>query len=135
MRTSVAILLGALSALLLGGCERARPEADQIAQQRMIGLSKHDVLACLGRPARRAAAGEATEIWTYAGGQTRGYGPQWAIGLNTNLPPFASPGACEAKAVMTNGRVSQVFYAAASGEALPLGQECLFPVERCVQAP
>ncbi len=35
---------------------------------------------------------------------------------------------------MTNGRVSQVGYAAANGDALPLGRECLFPVERCVQA-
>lgn len=135
VRTSVAILLVALPALLLGGCESARPEADQIAQQRMIGLSKQDLLACLGRPARRAAAGQATEIWTYAGGQMRGRGPQWAIGLNTNLPPFASPGPCEVKAVMTNGRVSQVFYVDADGEALPIGQECLFAVERCVQAP
>jgi hypothetical protein len=36
---------------------------------------------------------------------------------------------------MTNGRVSQVGYAAADGRALPLGQECLFSVERCVKAP
>ncbi len=134
MRTSVAILLGAFSAFLLGGCESARPEADQIVQQRMIGLSNKDLLACVGGPPRRAAAGQATEIWTYDGGQTRGYGPQWAIGLNTNLPPFASQAACKVRVVMTNGRVSQVFYAAANGEALPLGQECPFPVERCVQA-
>ena len=36
---------------------------------------------------------------------------------------------------MTNGRVSQVGYSAADGRALPLGRECLFPVERCVTAP
>jgi hypothetical protein len=128
------MLLGALSALPLVGCGNA-PDVDQIAQQRMIGLSKRDLLACLGRPTWRAAPGEVTEIWTYAGGQMRGYGPQWAIGRNTNLPPFAWPGACEVKAVMTNGRVSQVAYAAANGGALPLGQECVFPVERCVEAP
>ena len=100
----------------------------------MIGLSQRAVLACLGRPANRAAAGEATEIWTYVGGQMRGYGPQWAIGLNTNLPPFAWPESCAVEVVMTNGRVSQVGYAAAAGYALPLGRECRFPVERCVQA-
>ena len=135
VRISVAILLAPLAAVLAAGCQNARPEADQIAQQRMIGLSKRDVLACLGRPARRAAAGEATEIWTYAGGPTRGYGPQWAIGLNTNLSPFARPGACEVRMVVTHGRVSQIGYAAGDGGALPLGQECLFPVERCVLAP
>ena len=65
----------------------------------------------------------------------RGYGPQWAILLNTNLPPFGRRGACDVMLVMTNAQVSQVGYAAVDGQALPLGQECLFPVERCVKAP
>jgi hypothetical protein len=128
------MLLRALSALPLVGCGNA-PEADQIAQQRMIGLSKRELLACLGRPTWRTAVGQATEIWIYAGGEMRGYGPQWAIGLNTSLPPFGSPGACEVKAVLTNGAVSQVAYGSVGGGALPLGQECDFPVERCVKTP
>jgi hypothetical protein len=37
--------------------------------------------------------------------------------------------------VMTNARVSEVGYAAVDGQPLPLGQECLFPVEACVKAP
>jgi hypothetical protein len=37
--------------------------------------------------------------------------------------------------VMTNAHVSQAGYAAVDGQALPLGQECLFPVDRCVKAP
>ena len=122
-----------VAALALGACAE-KPEPDRIAQERMIGLSKRHILACWGRPSWRAAAGQATEIWTYAGAEMRGYGPQWAIPLNTNLPPFAWPGACEVKLVMTNGRVSQVADGAENGP-LPLGQECLFPVERCVGAP
>jgi hypothetical protein len=125
--------LGLFVALMLGGCQPL--EVDQVAQQSMIGLSKRDILACLGQPATRAKAGEATEIWTYVGGQMRGYGPQWAIGLNTNLLPFAPPGNCDVVLVMTNARVSQVGYAAVDGGALPLGRECLFPVEACVKAP
>jgi hypothetical protein len=132
VRKTVAILLGPFSTLLLLGCETG--QVDQIAQQRMIGLSRGDVLACLGKPAGRVAVGDATQIWTYAGGQTRGYGPQWTIFLNTNLPPFAWPGACEVRVVMTNGRVGQVGYAA-DGGPLPLGEVCVFPVERCVRAP
>ena len=66
----------------------------------------------------------------------RGYGPQWAIGLNTNLAADrAGRKPATSSLVMTNARVSQVGYAAADGGALPLGQECLFPVERCVKAP
>ena len=128
------ILLGPL-ALAVGGWDSEGPETDQIAQRAMIGLSKRDVLACLGRPQWRAAHGQGTEIWTYAIGRTRGYGPQWAIFLNPNLPPFAWPAACEVKVVMTNARVSQVGYAAADGGLFPLGQKCEFPVEQCVRAP
>ena len=122
-----------LGAMMLGGCQNL--EVDQVAQQSLIGLKARDIRACLGPPRDPAAVGQATEIWTYANGETRGYGPQWALLINTNLPPFAWPESCETRFVMTNGRVSQVTYAAADGEALPLGQECLFPVEACVKAP
>ena len=101
----------------------------------MIGLSKRDILACMGQPAQRVPAGQGTEIWTYVGGQMRGYGPQWAIGVNTNLFPFTSGGSCDVVMVMTNARVSEVGYTAVDRAGLPLGQECLFPVERCVKAP
>jgi len=36
---------------------------------------------------------------------------------------------------ITATNTGQVAYAAADGQALPLGQECLFPVEACVKAP
>ncbi len=135
LRKSVTAL-GLVAALALGGCQGEPLETNQVAQQSMIGLSKRDVLACLGSPAHRAPAGQATEIWTYVGGEMRGYGPQWAIGLNTNLIPFTPPGRCDVVLTMTNARVSEVGYAAVDGAGpLPLGRECVFPVERCVRAP
>jgi hypothetical protein len=124
---------GLLIAFAAGGCQPL--EVDQVAQQSMIGLSKRDILACLGQPAQRVPSGQATEIWTYVGGQMRGYGPQWAIGLNTNLVPFAPGGSCDVVLVMTNGQVSQVGYTAVDGGKFPLGQECVFSIERCVRAP
>jgi hypothetical protein len=132
LRKSVAAA-GLLISLTLGGCQPL--EVDQVAQQSMIGLSKRDILACMGQPAQRVPSGQGTEIWTYTGGQMRGYGPQWAIGLNTNLVPFAPGGNCDVVLVMTNGRVSEVGYSAVDGGKFPLGQECIFSVERCVKAP
>jgi hypothetical protein len=126
-------MLGLIGALMLGGCQPL--EVDQVAQQSLIGLRARDIHACLGPPQDRRPAGQGTEIWTYADGEARGYGPQWALLLNTNVPPLAWPGRCQPKFVMTEGRVSQVTYAAGDGEPLPLGQECLFPVEACVKAP
>ena len=132
MRKSVAAV-GLIIALGLCGCQPL--EVDQVAQQSMIGLSKRDILACFGKPAQRVSSGQATEIWTYVGGQMRGYGPQWAIGLNTNLLPFTPPGSCDVVLVMTNAQVSQVGYTAVDGSGLPLGRECVFSVESCVKAP
>jgi hypothetical protein len=127
--------LGLFALFAFEACEAQQLETDQVAQQSMIGLAKRDILACLGRPMERVAAGQATEIWTYAGAQMRGYGPQWALLLNTNLAPLAPSAACRVKLVMTNATVSQVGYSAANGDPLPIGQECLFPIERCVKAP
>jgi hypothetical protein len=132
LRKSVAAV-GLLTALALGGCQPL--EVDQVAQQSMIGLSKRDILACLGQPAQRVPSGQATEIWTYTGGQMRGYGAQWAIGLNTNLAPFGAGGSCDVVLVMTNGHVSEVGYTGVDGSKFALGQECVFSVDRCVKAP
>ena len=125
--------VGLVIALALAGCQPL--ETDQVAQQSMIGFSKRHILACMGQPAQRVPSGQATDIWTYVGGQMRGYGPQWAIGLNTNLIPFTAGGSCDVVLVMTNGHVSEVGYTAVDGSRVPLGQECLFPVESCVRAP
>ena len=125
----------ALVLLALGGCQSEPLETDQVAQQSMIGLAKQDILACFGEPAQRVPSGQATEIWTYTGGRMRGYGPQWALLLNTNLVPFTPGGSCDVVLIMTNGRVSEVGYSAVDGSKLPLGRECLFSVERCVKAP
>jgi hypothetical protein len=132
LRKSVAAV-GLVIMLALSGCQPL--EVDQVAQQSMIGLSKRDILACMGQPAQRVSSGQATEIWTYTGGQMRGYGPQWAIGLNTNLFPFTPGGSCDVVLIMTNARVSQVGYTAVDGSGLPLGRECVFSVESCVKAP
>jgi hypothetical protein len=127
--------LVAIALIALGGCQSEPLETDQVAQQSMIGLSRRDILACFGQPAQRVPSGQATEIWTYTGGQMRGYGPQWAIGLNTNLLPFTPGGSCDVVLVMTNAHVSEVGYTAVDASKFPLGQECVFSVERCVRAP
>jgi hypothetical protein len=109
-------------------------EVDQIAQQKMIGLSKKHIRICLGAPAKRVRIGS-TDIWTYPIGQTIGDNPFFAPALS--MAPSgvfgADNGACNVNIVMTNGAVSQVVYHAADGGPLPLGRQCLFPVENCTE--
>jgi hypothetical protein len=51
----------------LGGCAVQRAQIAQDARSQMVGLSKEQVLICMGPPANKAAEG-ATDVWSYASG-------------------------------------------------------------------
>jgi hypothetical protein len=130
VEAGAAVRLVPLLALALAACAE-RPEVDQIAQADMIGLSKRDILACMGEPGRRHAPAQGTEIWSYAVGTTTTDSPPWAAGLNFSaLPP---PAPCDVRIVMTNAHVSQVGYQTPDGRALPSGRQCTFAVEACAR--
>ena len=63
MRTLVIVLLCAAS----GGCAIQRAQTAQDARSQMVGLSKEQVLACMGPPPSKAAEGS-TEVWSYSSG-------------------------------------------------------------------
>ncbi|MBV8105758.1 MAG: hypothetical protein JO223_14255 [Hyphomicrobiales bacterium] len=130
MGTGAAIRLAPLLALTMSACAE-RPEVDQIAQQDVIGLSKRDIVACMGEPITRRALGEGTEIWTYAGGMTTTLSPPWAVGLNFSA--LGPQDACDVRIVMTNARVNEVTYRMPDGRALPSGRQCAFAVQACAR--
>lgn len=107
-------------------------EVDQIAQQKMIGLSKKKILLCMGLPARRVAVGS-TDIWTYRSGGAAVEGFFLATGVNGMASWFGPERSCNVNVVMTNARVSQITYAASDGRPLPLGEHCDFAVENCAR--
>ena len=119
----------ALASLALSSCATA-PESDQLAQATMIGLSGKELRACAGEPASRRGAGQATEIWTYAG-VTATDTPPWAAGLDFATLRGSEP--CEVRVVMTNGRVSQVSYGMPGGRGLFSGRQCVFAAARCAE--
>jgi hypothetical protein len=119
---------GALAALFLSGCAEA-PETDPLAQATMIGLSKRDILACMGPPLWRTASAQATEIWTYRTGLTTTDSPPWSVGANFSA--LTPPAPCDVRIVMTNAHVSRIAYALPDGLALPSGRQCSFPVSSC----
>jgi hypothetical protein len=113
------------------GCAQAA-EVDQIAQQKMIGLSKKKIRLCMGPPARRVAVGS-TDIWTYRSGAAAVEGFFLASGLNGMASWFGPDRLCNVNVVMTNARVSQITYAAPDGRPLPIGEHCDFAVENCAR--
>ena len=54
-------------AAALSGCAFQRAEIAQDARTQMVGMSKEQVLACMGTPANKAAEGT-TEVWGFSSG-------------------------------------------------------------------
>ncbi len=128
-RPAFTIVGAALASLALSSCATA-PEPGQLAQATMIGLSGKHVRACMGEPASRRGAGQATEIWTYPG-VTATDTPPWAAGLDFATLRGSEP--CEVRVVMTNGQVSQVSYGMPGGRGLFSGRQCVFAAAPCAQ--
>jgi hypothetical protein len=61
----LALLSAALAALFLSGCEAAgRAQVASDARLQMPGMSREQVLACMGPPKKKMKEG-ATEVWSY----------------------------------------------------------------------
>jgi hypothetical protein len=65
MRIMGIVALGA--AVLVAGCAIQRAQEAQDARAQMVGMSKEQVLACMGAPVNKAAEGM-TEVWAYNSG-------------------------------------------------------------------
>ncbi len=105
----------------------------------MVGMSKEQVLACMGAPPQHATAGE-TEVWSYpSGGDTvttsmaRGSinasGNAHALGLSYGENLY-----CVVNVVVTGDRVSAVNYVGRTGgRTATEGEQCAFAVQNCVE--
>jgi hypothetical protein len=120
-----ALTIAATLALSVVGARAWQPDLDQIAQSRMIGLSRHEVRACMGEPARRRSIG-ATDIWWFASGTVRIEGEGFATF------GYSRHSVCDVEIVLTNGKVSQITYTGPDVDPLDLGERCDFDVGRCV---
>jgi hypothetical protein len=134
--------------LLNAGCAFQRAEIAQEAQHKMVGLTKEEVLRCMGPPASKMAEG-ATEVWSYSSGN--GHTSIFGTGSSNTTASVVSTGTvatgqastissgmavassryCTVNVVMSDGRVSQVNYAGPTGGLLTGGEQCAFAVQNC----
>lgn len=101
MRVLGIVALGAA----LSGCAIQRAQIVQDARVQMVGLSKEQVLVCMGPPASKAAEGQ-TEVWSYNSGD----GTVVASG-STSYGSFSGSSSrrfCQINVVMSGGAVSAV---------------------------
>ena len=98
----------------------------QDAQSYMIGMSKEEVLRCMGPPTGKSTEG-ATEVWSFDSGNGRttvAYGNGVAVGTRRF---------CSVNVVMIGGHVSQVNYSGPTGGLFSQGEQCSFAVQNCMQ--
>lgn len=141
-------------ALATAGCAVQRAVVAQSAQDKMVGMSREQVLTCMGPPATKAAEGS-TEVWSYGSGNDRtttigtGYaqthgsisgerrGNQFSATGEATTTSLATVNSsrryCTVNVVMTDGRVSRLNYAGPTGGILTGGEQCAFAIQNCVQ--
>ena len=102
----------------------------QDARVQMVGLSKEQVLVCMGPPASKAAEGQ-TEVWAYNSGD----GTTIASGSVSygNFSGVSSRRFCQINVVMSGGAVSAVNYQGPTGGLITAGEQCAYAVNACVK--
>jgi hypothetical protein len=128
MRISGIVAFGA--ALLLTGCAIQRAQEAQDARAQMVGMSKEQVLGCIGPPVNKAAEGM-TEVWAYNSGNgttvtDASYGRLGGTAISSSR-------FCNINVVMNKGLVSTVNYTGPTGGLLTAGEQCAYAVDACVR--
>ncbi len=120
------ILAVSVIATSIAACAIQRAQVASDAQSQMVGMTKEQILACMGPPTNKAAEG-ATEVWSYPSGNgqtTVSYGSGFAN---------AAQRFCTVNVTMTGGRVSRMNYVGPTGGLLTPGEQCAFALQNCVQ--
>jgi hypothetical protein len=114
----------------LGGCAIQRAQIAQDARAQMVGMSKEQVLGCMGPAANKAAEGQ-TEVWSYNSGD----GTTVTSGLVSygNFSGSSSRRFCQINVVMSGGAVSAVNYQGPTGGLITAGEQCAYAVDACVK--
>lgn len=132
MRKNLLILCSILSSLTIAGCAIQRAQIATKAKTSMIGMSKQQVLQCMGAASGSQHA-DNTDVWKYfSGGVSHGNvnvftNNQYSYGTvnTTHL-------SCEINIVFINGTVSKVVYSGNTGGLLAQDEQCSYSISNCV---
>ncbi len=136
---NVKIIISLLLLLpILSGC--ANIKASQTAAQaktKLIGMSKENILQCMGATETIQTVGN-TEVWKYYSAGT----PKTTINLYNNTSGYnqysygtanTTQTTCKIDIVFINGNVSRVNYSGNTGGLLTKDYQCAESVKNCVK--
>lgn len=142
MRSLLGLVTGSTIAtlsLMLAGCGSfERAELAERAKSELVGLSKEEILNCMGAPSERASAGD-TEVWDYESG-VETFATTTGSATATNRRFFGSQVTaihrlyCEVSVVIEQGRVTRINYRGNTGGLFSEGEQCSYVVENCLQS-
>src|SRR3974390_3053735 len=115
---------GALAGgILLASCSFQRAQVAADAQTAMVGMTKEQVLACMGPPVNKATEG-ATEVWVYNSGNGQTDVATYASGNRFSAAGFgvASQRFCQININMNASRVAAVNYVGPTGGLISQGE-------------
>ena len=122
-----------LVVLSLCSCEFQRSQDAADAKRKMIGMSKEDVLTCMGPPKQKATV-NATEVWAYnsTNAQATGYSNSHRYAGDTFSFGERTKSFCTVNIVMKNDKVAVVHYNGPTGGLLTSDEQCGYAVTHCV---
>ena len=133
--------LGLIAALaltaLLSGCMDSlkRDDAAATAKTRMRGLSREEVLSCMGPPKKKATEGE-TEVWSYLStdGQSNYIGDTIKPSGYAHTNGSYNKNFCTVNVVMKGGFVKAIHYLGPTGTHFyTTKDQCGYAIAACVE--
>jgi hypothetical protein len=124
------VLGTAVLAIAVSGCAIQRAQVARDARVQMVGMSKEQVLTCMGPPANKAAEGQ-TEVWSYNASDGT-----VVVSGSTSYGTFSGSSArrfCQINVVMSGGAVASVNYQGPTGGLITAGEQCAYAVDACVK--
>ncbi len=118
----------------MSGCSSYQRANDATnAKSDMLGLSKAQVLACMGVPKHKAHV-DNTEVWEYAStdGSGNSTGTSASSGSFFFSNSFHQKSFCTVNVVMTDERVTAIHYIGPTGGLLAPDEQCGYAVANCV---
>ncbi len=140
-----------LAFALLSACAMQRAQDADAARQRMVGMTKEQVFACMGLAKRKGMEGN-LEIWAYDSGNGRVDRSRSATTLSrrgrssgdffdslgeavTFSDDISEKRYCVVQVVMRENRVIKVNYSGPSGGFLAGDEQCAYAVRNCLTQP
>lgn len=114
----------------LTGCATERAPVAEDARLQLVGMSKEQILACMGPPAGKAAESQ-TEIWSYNAGD----GTVVASGATSGgtYSGTSSSRFCKIELVFAPTTVITVNYLGPAGGLPPASEQCASALSACVK--